>query len=131
MRQQLVWLPLAAALTLVGTAVADETPAPPLHPGHGQVGTMQEYDPGQFVLVRGRAERAALRMHRWVVGLDGARAGVFQELGVPNSRHFELTANRRTEVWTYLEPAGSPNTYHLTGTTFVFSGNDLVQVRRF
>jgi len=131
MKLHLGWLALASALVFTGTAAAGETPAAAVHPGHGQVGKIAEVDPGVYVLVRGAGERNALRMHRWITGLGEDRAAVYGELGMPNSRHFELEAGRSTEHWTYLKPAGDDYSYRLSGETFIFSGNQLLQVRRF
>ena len=131
MKLHMGWLALASALAFGGTASAHEIPPEAYHPGHGQVGKIAEVDPGVYVLVRGAGERSSLRMHRWITALDGVRAEVYQELGLPNSRHFELDAGRATEHWTYLEPASGAYSYHLSGATFIFSGNELIQVRRF
>jgi len=131
MKQHLGWLALASVLAMAGPAAADEATMDETYPDLGRIGHYQEVDPGVFLQVRGRAERQSLRMNRWIGGLEGAKAEVFDTLGVPNSRYYELYGNQRTEIWTYFEPATGEYTYHLTGTSFIFSGSELVQTRRF
>jgi hypothetical protein len=75
----------------------------------------------QQALLKGEKERRMFRIKLWAARLKGDKRSVYRNHGYPSSRYREMTLDRVTETWTYLEE----------GKRFTFRDNNLIREKDF